>query len=171
MAYKLLLKELDVTNVSQNYCNWLNDYEVTKFTEQKYFKHNLNSVKKFVKNKKMSKNEYLYGIFIYKNNKKVHIGNIKIGPINFRHKYTEISYFIGNRHFWGLGIGTLAIKKILLICKRRFKLKKIVAGCYENNLGSIKILKKNNFKKEATLKKHIIFEKKRIDQYIFGKVI
>ncbi len=88
----IFLKELTPKDVSQSYLMWMNDYEVHQFTEQKFKKHNIKSIIEYVKEKKKSKDEFLYGIFL-KNNKE-HIGNIKLGPINFIHKYADISYFI-----------------------------------------------------------------------------
>ena len=66
---QLYLKLLTINSVNQNYVSWLNDYTVVKFTEQRFTKHNLLSVKKFLKNKLKSKNEFLYGIFLYKKEK------------------------------------------------------------------------------------------------------
>ena len=63
----LYLKPLKIVDVNLNYVNWLNDYEVTKFTEQKYFIHTLKTVKEFVKEKSLSKNDILFGIFLIKN--------------------------------------------------------------------------------------------------------
>ena len=42
--------------------------------------------------------------------KKIHIGNIKLGPIDFIHKNALISYFIGEKKYWGKNITTMAIK-------------------------------------------------------------
>ena len=47
------------------------------------------------------------------------------------------------------------------------KLEKISAGCYENNIGSLRVLEKNKFKIEGRIK-NIIFENKRIDSLILG---
>ena len=93
-----------------------------------------------------SKNEILLGIFIKKNNKKDHIGNIKIGPINFFYKTAYISYFIGERNLWKKGYGTKAIKEVIKIAKRK-KIKKLKAGFVEINHSSKIVLEKNCFKK------------------------
>ena len=45
----ILLKIIIMEEVSDPYVQWLNDYEVTKFTEQKYLKHTLESTKDYVK--------------------------------------------------------------------------------------------------------------------------
>ena len=171
MSYKLRLKKLKISDVNFEYLSWMNDYEVTKFTEQKFKKHSLLDVKNFVKEKQISKEEFLYGIFIKEKSHSIHVGNIKLGPINKIHRTAEISYIIGNKKFWGKGLGTLSVKKIITLAKKKFKLKKLIAGCYQNNYGSINVLKKNLFKKEAELKSQIIFESKRISKLVFGRKI
>ena len=166
---KIILRKLNPTkDISNNYLNWMNDLEVTKFTEQKYCKHSLSKIRKFVKEKNKSKNEFLYGIFLKKNNFRIHIGNIKLGPINFIHKTAEISYFIGIRELWGKGLTTLAIKEVIKIAKE-MGLKKLKAGLYEMNIGSKKVLEKNNFKLEGKMKSEIIYKGKRYSSYWFGK--
>jgi len=155
-------------DVGSKYKKWMNDFEVHKFTEQKYKKHTLKDIKSFVTQKNKSKNEFLFGIFLKENNS--HIGNIKLGPINFIHKTAEISYFIGEKKLWKKGYTTLAIKEIIKKAKKK-GVKKLKAGCYEMNKGSIKVLLKNGFKQEANLKKEIIFKNKRYDHYFFGKLI
>ena len=89
---KIHLRTIVVEDVLENYVNWLNDYEVTKYTELKYFKHTLEIVANFVNQKYHSKNDLLFGIFLENS----HIGSIKLGNINLHHMSSEISYFIGN---------------------------------------------------------------------------
>ena len=89
---KIFIKTLVLEDVEETYVDWLNDYEVTKFTEQKYFKHTMDSTKDFVANKYFSKNDLLFGIFV----EGLHVGNIKLGPIKFEHMVAEVSYFLTN---------------------------------------------------------------------------
>lgn len=165
---KMFIRELKISDVSKKYIGWLNHENTNKYTEQKYFKHTKKKVTKYVKEKINSKNEFLFGIFITENKKNIHVGNIKIGPINFRHKFGEISYIIGEQIFQNRGLGTEAIKQAIKISKNKFKLKKIIAGCYSVNIASKKILLKNNFILEGRISKKLIFKKKRIDHLIFG---
>ena len=144
-------------HIGSSYLNWMNSYEVHKYTEQKYEKHTKSKIKKFVKTVNKSKNNMLYGIFV----KNIHIGNIKLGNINKIHKTADISYFIGEEKYMGKGYTTIAIKQILAYSKK-IGLRKIIAGCYSINKGSIKVLRKNGFKREGVLKKQILFKKKKI---------
>ena len=140
---KINLKELKTKDVTQAYVKWMNDRKILKFTEI-YKKQNLKSIKKYVSEKKKSKNEFLYGIYLNskKNKKKMHIGNIKLGPINFKHKFSEISYLIGNKKNWNQGYGSEAIRQLVIIAKKRFKLKKLQAGFNALNKSSKKVLLK-----------------------------
>lgn len=168
---KIQLVELNSSMVSNKYVDWLNSPEIVKFTEQRFKKHSLTSVKNFVISKKKSKSEFLYGIFINIKKHKVHVGNIKLGPINFHHMSAEISYFIGEKNLHNKGIASSAINEVLLIAKKKFKLKKITAGVYSNNIFSKKVLIKNKFKLEGILKKQFNFKNKRVDKLIYGKAL
>ena len=164
----IYLKKLNIKNISPNYTKWMNDYNVVKYTEQRFQKHSFKDIKNFILEKNKSKIEYLYGIFLKKKNILIHVGNIKLGPINKNHMSAYVSYIIGEKIFWGKGIASFALKKIIKIAKKKIKLKKILAGCYENNHSSIKVLKKNHFKREAIFASQILFEKKRIKGLVFG---
>lgn len=165
----IFLKKLNLKkNISYKYLSWMNDSEIHKFTEQRYLKVTLKDIKKYVLEKNKSKNEFLYGIFLKKNN--LHIGNIKLGPISKYHNTADISCFIGEKEYWNKNYATFAIKKIIKIAKIK-KIKKLKAGCYSINNGSIKLLKKNGFRLEGKLKSEIKFNNKRYDGYIFGKIL
>ena len=167
------LKLIDDTYVKNEYVEWLNDYEIVKYTEQRFERHTIKKIKNYVKNVTKSENEFLYGIFHHTKHqsKFIHIGNIKIGPIKPEHNSTEIGYIIGNKSYWGKGVMTESIRLATLICKNKYNLSKINAGVYENNIGSIRALEKNNFIEEGTLKSQVIFENKRINIKLFGKKI
>ena len=168
---KIILKELNASMVSPKYLKWMNSKSLMQYTEQRYSKTSTRKIISFVKSKKKSKNEFLYGIFLTIEKKIIHVGNIKLGPINYIHKFAEISYFIGDIKFQKMGIGTLAIKKVLEIAKKKFKLKKITASVYSNNIASTKVLIKNKFLLEGIQTKIYIYKNKRINHFLYGKLI
>ena len=106
---KLLLKTIKVNDVSEKYVGWLNDYNVTKYTEQRYFLHTSESVSDFVSSKYNSKNDLLLGIFL----EKLHIGNFKLGPINWKHMKTEVSFFIGDKSVLRKGLVTECLQYVI----------------------------------------------------------
>jgi RimJ/RimL family protein N-acetyltransferase len=82
--------------------------------------HNLTSVKSFVNEKLVSDNDYLFGIFW----DECHIGNIKLGPINWHHMTGDVSYFLGSKDHWGKGIATLAVGTVVVFADKVLHLKK-----------------------------------------------
>ena len=169
---RVKLSRFTVKMISEKYIKWMNTSEIIKFTEQRFVKNTKIKIYNYVKDKEKSKNEFLYTINIKDKKKEwAHVGNIKIGPIDFIHKTAEIGYFIGDKSLHRKGIATSAIREICILAKNKFKLKKIIANVYANNLSSKKVLIKNSFKLEGILKKQFVFKKKRIDKLIFGKVL
>ena len=167
----LFLKKLDPKkDITKKYQKWMNDSKVHKYTEQKYKKHSLKDIKKFVIEKNKSKTEFLFGIFLKKNKISNHIGNIKLGPIKFSHKIAEISYFLGEKSLWGKGYTTIAIRKIINIAKKK-KLKKLKAGFHKMNKGSKKVLEKNGFILEGKFKSEAVYNKKRYLNYWYSKIL
>ena len=161
---KIFIKTLVLEDVEEQYVDWLNDYEIIKFTEQKDFKHTMDSTKDFVAKKYFSKNDLLFGIFV----EGLHVGNIKLGPIKFEHMVAEISYFIGNKEFWGKGIASKCVKTIVQFAIVDLGLKKINAGYYENNIGSAKVFQKCGFVIEGIRHSDVSFENNRINLVLVG---
>ena len=110
---------------NKKYLNWLNNLDVNQFLETRWKKQNIQSIKKFVSRVNKSQDGYIFGIINKETNE--HVGNIKIGDINFFHKNAEIGYFIGEKKNWGKGFSTEAIKLISSFCFRKLKLKYVKA--------------------------------------------
>lgn len=158
------MKTLHLNNVSGKYIDWINDFEIVKYTEQKFFKQTKNKIKKYIYEKLHSSTDLLLGIFF----QQLHIGNIKLGNINWTHSTCDISFIIGDNKFLKKGIGTLAIRKMVNFAFKKLRLKKINAGYYSNNIASKKVLKKCGFVIEGKKRKNISFNGKRIDIILAG---
>lgn len=167
---KVVLGKLKLIHATKKYLAWLNDSDVTKFTNQIFIKHSINSIKKYIQDNNKSKESFLYGIFIFDNKKKIHIGNIKISKIDIYFKTAMISLLIGEKKFWGKNIGTKAVKLIIKLAIQK-KLYKLYAGCYAENISSKKVFIKNNFKKEGVQKKQVIYNNNRTDLVWYGLIL
>lgn len=74
-----------------------------------------------------------------------YIGNTQITNISAGEGVFHI--FIGNRQFWGKGIGGIAAKKMLQIAKNDLKLKRVSLWVNPANSAAVKIYEQNNFVK------------------------
>ena len=130
----IYLKELTEADVDINYVNWMNDYDVVKFTESKNVIHTLTSIRTFVENCTTSESDILFGIFWKENDK--HIGNIKLGSINFIHKHADIGLIIGLKEYWGQHVASNAISLVTAYAFNNLDMHKVYAGIYACNTGS-----------------------------------
>lgn len=165
LSDNLQIKVLHPKDVTDRYVQWLNNYEIVKYTEQKFFEHKKEDVIDFVKSKLNSNIDLLFGIY-FKNN---HIGNIKLGPIILNSNISDISFLIGEKEYWGFGLATKVVGAVVDFAFQEIKLAKVTAGCYANNLASIRVLEKNNFFKEGRRLSHLLYEGERIDSILFGR--
>lgn len=164
---KIYLKILSVEDVSDAYVSWMNDYEIVKYTESRFYPQTKEAVKQFVI-RMGNENNTLFGIFT-KNNK-AHIGNIKLGSINWIHRYADIGIIIGDKEYWGQGIATEAIGLVVEYAFKQLNLHKLIAAAYQYNTGTVKAFKKNGFVEEYIEKEKYFFEGNYIDCIFMGKI-
>jgi [ribosomal protein S5]-alanine N-acetyltransferase len=163
----LVLATLDEKGVTDAYVDWLNDPEVGQFMETRHKKWTKDSVGQFVSQMLVSPDQLLFGI--YEGGK--HIGNIKLGPINTTHQRAEVSLFIGDKQCWGKGRATEAISLVRDYAFKNLGLKKLTAGMYAANIGSLKAFQAAGFALEGTLKgQFVAADGKRTDSYLVGLV-
>ena len=115
---EIYLRILETSDFHIEYLDWLRDKDVIKFSENQYRKFTRKSQQEYIKRLKKDGTNYLYGIFY----KTKHIGNIVLGPIDMIHQRAEISYMIGDKKFWGMGVGSHVISLIIKIAKNDLKL-------------------------------------------------
>ena len=167
---EISLKSFKISDVKKtNYLNWLKDKDVVKYLYRKELLTSIRKkkIKEYVLNLIKSKNDFFYLIIL--NN--ISIGTIKIGHIDWYAKTADIGIMIGDKNFWNKGIATKSISIISNIAKKKFELRKLVAGTPGNNYGMIKAFEKNNFRIEGIRKKQLLINNKYVDHILLGKLL
>tara|TARA_B100000902_G_C27044539_1_gene781032 strand:- start:475 stop:864 length:390 start_codon:yes stop_codon:yes gene_type:complete len=85
---------------------------------------------------------------------KKNIGIIKLGPINHKHKTSDLIVFIGNKNYLRMGLASEAIK---LANKKAFDeldIRKVHGPIFRSNIGAVKGYLKADWFIEAVLKGH-----------------
>ena len=163
---RIYLRKIKLSDVSSAYVKWLNDSEINQYLETRYVDQTIDSVHKYVEKIMGTDNELLLAMCLQDNHK--HIGNIKLGPINLIHKNAEISLFIGDKNAWGKGIATEAIYILSNYAFNTLYLNKLTAGCYANNIGSMKAFEKAGYKIEGIWEKQYLCNKVYVDRICMG---
>lgn len=153
----IYLRNIELSDCNAEYLSWLEDVEVNMYLETRWQKQTLEGIRNFVFDVINSNHSYLFAIIEKTENQ--HIGNIKIGPIDNRYANADISYFIGNKMYWGKGYATEAIGLISKFAFESLNLHRVQAGVFESNIGSIKALEKNGFELEARFREKLFVSK------------
>ena len=162
----IYLRGITTEDVNKEYIEWLNDFEVTKDTSTGIFPLSYEDVVKYIKQILHNKNEVMFAI-ITKNERK-HIGNIKLGDINWIHRHAYLGILIGNKKYWGKGYGTEACELLLWYAFNRLNLHKLSVALNDDNIRAIKVYKKLGFQIEGTRRKQSFKEGKYHDAIDMG---
>lgn len=79
----------------------------------------------------------------------------------------EIGYWIGEP-YWGKGYATEVVKLLLNVAFEELNLSRVYAHIFEFNKGSMRVLEKAGFHKEAIIKSSIIKEGKIFDEHLYS---
>ncbi|MGB0936179.1 MAG: GNAT family N-acetyltransferase [Colwellia sp.] len=162
----IYLRNVGLQDVNDNYYNWLNDPEVNQFLETRFVVQSKEKIAEFVKCKEDSNSEILLAICDKDNH--LHIGNIKIGPINWYHRRADISLFIGDKNYWGKGVATQAIQLVSQFSFQVLNLNKLMAGAYKNNKGSIKAFQRCGYQIEGNVEDYALVNNKGVSLIQLG---
>jgi len=163
---RIYLREVLQSDVNENYHRWMNDPEVTRYLETRFYPNTKEILKKYVQAKVADRDNVFLAIVLKENHR--HIGNIKLGPINWVHRSADIGIIIGEKDCWGEGYACEAISLIVDYAFKKLNLNKLGAGCYNSNKASLQIFQKNGFEIEGVRKQHVFCDGKYEDYILLG---
>ena len=107
---------------------------------------------------------HVFGIY----NNDTFVGCCSLIPQNDVYRINaEIGYWIGEP-YWGRGYATDAVRQCLKFAFEELNLLRVYANIYEYNIGSMKVLEKVGFEKEAIIKSSIMKEGKIFDEHLYS---
>lgn len=165
---QVYLQELSEEHATDAYAGWLNDPEVNKYLETRSV--TVDELKKYIREKRVSDNAVLFGIFSNKNGR--HIGNLKLEPIDRKQKKATLGLLIGDKEYWGKGIGTEATELATQYAFNVLGMQEVNLGVIAENTPAIRVYEKCGFTRaevrpgavnhDGTLYDQLIMKKQRI---------
>ncbi len=162
----IYLREIELSDVSTRYLSWMNDKDVNQYLESRFAVHTLESLGNFVRKRRESEFEWMFAICASESD--LHIGNIKLGPVNTHHGVGEIGLLLGEKSWHRGGVGTQAIGLVVDFAFNVLGLRRLTTGMYSENLGSFRAFQKCGFSLEGTLKEHYKFDDTYLDGFRMG---
>jgi RimJ/RimL family protein N-acetyltransferase len=144
---RLFLRPVGPGDVTERYCQWLNDPAVNAYLESRFRPTTMESLREFVATRAADRDTVFLAI-VRKDGER-HIGNIKLGPINWVHRFADVALMVGDKESWGQGFGSEAIGLVTRYAFGRLNLHKLTASCYASNLGSLKAFLKAGWVEEG----------------------
>src|SRR3989344_3619741 len=138
---RIYLRRLDVSDATAAYAGWLNDPEVNRFLDTK--SATLKSVQDYIQTKNQKDNVFLFGIFVKAGDH--HIGTIKLDPIDYRAKKATMAVMVGDKAYWGKGLGGEAIEVLCAYGFEALGLSEIWLGLQRANRAATKAYAKLGF--------------------------
>jgi len=136
------LRQLEESDASREYCDWLNDPEVNKFLETR--QASIADLKIYIRQKQDDPNALFLGVFDQHGD--VHIGNVKLEPIDWVRKLAVFGIMIGNKAYWGRGVGMEATRLTLDFVFKKLGLDEVELGVISENVRARKTFEKAGFK-------------------------
>ena len=94
---RIRLRELTQEDIGNIYHSWLADSEVTKNLECRFFPQSIEDIRAYVSSMRAPDNVLL--AILAKEVGDIHIGNIRLGPVSWQHRFAEVGLLIGNKPF------------------------------------------------------------------------
>lgn len=162
MDYRIKLSTFGELDNFDSYLEWLNDPAVFKFLEADSKKSSVKEIQDYINLQNKEGSIFLPVLYISNN---AHIGNLKI--YNFRNennlKLCTYSRVIGDRSYWGMGLGYELGFLALDYCFNILNIDRVEAACHSSNLAAIKSNLRLGFIESHKNLKYIKKEDKEIE--------
>lgn len=146
-AAKVALRPLTEADFTERYLAWFADPVVTRFLEARNI-----TCADAIEHLRQGLDDEAWRLYaICHPDDGRHVGNLKIGPIDWRHRVSDLVTVIGDRTAWGQGLARAAIAQGVAIAFGDLNLRKLSASIDARNIGSIKAYTAAGFAVEARL--------------------
>lgn len=152
MTGPIYLRRLVESDFDARYLAWFRDPSVTRFLDASGISRE--EAIDHLRRGQDGRSWRLYAICETGSNR--HVGNLKIGPINWKHAVSDLVTVIGERSVWGRGYARQAIRLGIRIAFDEMNIRKLSASIDSLNVGSLKAYTAAGFVIEGVLPDHFV---------------
>ncbi len=160
------LRTLVEADLNATYREWFNDADVCEFNSHHRFPNYDANMREYYENVIKSHENLVLAIATIEDD--VHIGNVSLQSIDVLNQSAEFAIVIGNKKYWGKGVGREATNLIVNHGFTALNLNRIFLGTTEDNAGMQKLALALGFKEEGRSRQAIFKGGKWKDILHFG---
>ena len=162
---RLLLRPFEQSDVDKRYLGWLQDREVTRFSNQRFKHHTIESCITYQRSFNDSNNCLLLLIHIEEH---MPIGTMTIYR-DTHHGTADIGLMLGNKAYWRQGLGKEAWNAILKALLHEKGLRMVTGGTARPNSGMVKIMEQSGMTLEAVRQQQELIEDQPVDLLYYSR--
>jgi len=163
---KVYLRPLELEDLNDRYLSWLNDPVVSRYLESGIFPSTREDLERFFRQTTASRDQVI--LAIVKKEIDQHIGNVKLGPINWIHRKATFGILVGDRQFWNTGVGTEATRLTIEYAFSRLNLRRIDLGVYAEHEAAVHSYERVGFRVEGRFREDLFHEGQYKDRLWMG---
>jgi ribosomal-protein-alanine N-acetyltransferase len=162
----IVLRPLERSDLNESYLGWLNDPEVTRYTETGTFPSTAEDLDNYYRSVTGSRNDVIFAIVEKASGQ--HIGNVKLGPIHWVHRSAIFGILIGEKKSWGKGIGLEATRLAVEYGFYKLNLNRIDLGVFAEHDSAVRCYEKAGFKVEGCMRQDLFLAGEYKDRLWMG---
>ncbi|MEM1156925.1 MAG: GNAT family protein [Verrucomicrobiota bacterium] len=143
----IALRPLRAEDLDGQYCDWLNDPEVCTGNNHQRYVYDQEQAEKFIVSANADRSQLVLAIEDLETAK--HLGNIALQAIDLINRSAEISFLLGEKTYWGKGIGKEAGRLLIAHGFSHLNLHRIGCGTPTLNEGMIRLAGALGMKEEG----------------------
>lgn len=162
---RIHLRPLTEWDLTPTYLEWFTDADVTMFLDARDI--SLEEAREHLNEGLLTQKWAM--LAVVHNDQQRHIGNVKIGPIDWGNGVSDLVTVIGDQTMWGLGLAADAIELAGNAAFQRLGMRKLSGGVIEGNEGSLRAYGKAGWVVEGTLKGHVLRDGDSRDRILISR--
>jgi len=162
---RLHLRPFRQADINTTYLGWLNDPEVTRFSNQRFRQHTTESCAAYLSSFEGSANSFL---LMEQRHDQRPIGTATVYR-NVQHGTADIGLMVGERRCWGQGYGGEAWQAVLEALLAEPGMRKITGGTAKPNQAMVRIMEQSGMELEAVRARQELIEGQPVDLLYYAR--
>ena len=165
ITQRLRLRPFEAGDINATYLGWLNDPEVTRYSNQRFQQHTAESCATYLASFAGTINSFL---LIEQLEDQRPIGTATVYRNN-RHGTADIGMMVGERSCWGHGYGREAWEALLEALLAEEGMRKVTGGSARPNRAMLQIMEKSGMDLEAVRARQELIDGQPVDLLYYAR--
>jgi ribosomal-protein-alanine N-acetyltransferase len=160
------LRPLRPADADGPYTDWFNDAEVCRANSHHVFPYDPAQARRYIESVNGNRNALV--LAIEDKVSQAHIGNVSLQDIHWTHRSAELAIVIGDRAFWGIGVGAEVGALVVRHGFEALGLHRIACGTTEDNDGMRKLAQQLGMREEGRRRRAVWKDGRWLDVIEYG---